>query len=97
MLIAGLGLSLSLLMHLFALTGSSDRFAALLSDDQIGQLMAGMMLGIFLVWAPAVLIAQRINNGNRLKFSWKKVLAGCPTWMRYTGYGLFAYAIGNFS
>ena len=96
MLIAGLGLALSLLAHLFALTGSSDRFAALLSEDQMGQLMTGMTLGIFVVWAPAVLIAQRINNGNRLKFSWKKVLAGCPIWMSYTGYGLFAYAIGNF-
>ena len=55
-----------------------------------------MTIGIFAVWMPAVLIAQRINNGNRLKFSWKKVLAGCPSWMSYTGYGLFAYAIGNF-
>jgi hypothetical protein len=55
-----------------------------------------MTIGIFAVWMPAALIAQRINNGNRLQFSWKKVLAGCPTWMRNTAYAVFIYAFANF-
>ena len=96
MLLSALGLLLCLAAQLIALTGYLPTVQNLLDED--AQTLAPMILvgGIFVVWIPAVLIAQRINNGNRLKFSWKKVLVGCPQWMVYTAYSLFAYAIVNF-
>lgn len=96
MLLSGLGLLLCLSVQLIALTGHFSWLQDLLDEDQ--QIHASMVMvgGIFVVWCPAVLIAQRINNGNRLTFSWKKVLVGCPQWMVYTAYAVFGYAILNF-
>ncbi len=96
MLLSGLGLLLCLSVHLIALTGHLSWLQGLLDEDM--QISASMVMvgGIFVVWIPAVLMAQRINNGNRLKFSWKKVLEGCPQWMVYTAYAVFGYAILNF-
>lgn len=96
MLLSGLGLLLCLAVHLLALTGSLPSMQNLLTEDTQTLIPMVMVGGIFAVWFPAVLIAQRINNGNRLKFSWKKVLVGCPKWMSYTAYALFAYAIASF-
>jgi hypothetical protein len=53
-------------------------------------------VGIFIVWFPAVVVAQRrIGGANRTDY-WKVVLRGSPDWMRYMVYGFFAYAIINF-
>ena len=96
MLFAGLGLLACLSIHLIALTGHLSWLQGFLSEEN--QTLASMVMvgGIFVVWLPAVLIAQRINNGNRLNFSWKKVLAGCPQWMVYAAYTMFGYAILSF-
>ena len=96
MLISGLGLLLCACVNLLALTGQLELLTSLLNEDQQTNLSVALGGGIFVVWIPAVLIAQRINNGNRLKFSWKKVLAGCPDWMRYAAFTIFGYAIVNF-
>jgi hypothetical protein len=49
-------------------------------------------VGIFVVWFPAVLVAQRlVGNTNRKDF-WKAVTKGAPDWMRYMVYGSFAYS-----
>lgn len=96
MLISGLGLLLCACVNLLALTGHLELLTSLLNEDQQTNLSVALGGGIFVVWIPAVLIAQRINNGNRLKFSWKKVLAGCPDWMRYAAFTIFGYAIVNF-
>ncbi|WP_294253713.1 hypothetical protein [uncultured Comamonas sp.] len=96
MLISGMGFVLSAITHLAALAGQIDAIEIHLPQDALGLFTSVMSLGIFAVWMPAALIAQRINNGNRLHFSWRKVLAGCPAWMRNSAYGLFAYAIVNF-
>jgi hypothetical protein len=54
-------------------------------------------VGIFVVWFPAVFIAQRrVGNVNRKDF-WKVVLKGSPEWMRYMVYGFFGYALLNFA
>lgn len=54
-------------------------------------------VGIFLVWFPAILVAQkRVGNMQRKDF-WKVVLNGSPEWMRYTVYGFFGYALINFA
>ena len=52
-------------------------------------------LGIFVVWIPAVFALQRLANQTR--FSWKLVLRGAPSWMRYVGFAFFAYAFVNFA
>jgi len=53
-------------------------------------------IGIFIVWFPAVLTAQRVlGNVNRKDF-WKVVLEDSPAWMRYMVYGFFGYALVNF-
>jgi hypothetical protein len=53
-------------------------------------------IGIFVVWLPAVLVAQRlVGNINRKDF-WKVVLKDSPVWMRYMVYGFLGYATVNF-
>jgi hypothetical protein len=53
-------------------------------------------IGIFVVWFPAVFVAQRlVGNMNRRDF-WKAVLKGSPDWMRYMVYGFLGYAMVNF-
>ena len=54
--------------------------------------------GIFVVWIPTVLISNKMCRGldNPRRDAWKVILRGCPTWMRYLLYGLFAYAFINF-
>jgi hypothetical protein len=53
-------------------------------------------IGIFVVWFPAVLVAQKlVGNGNRKDY-WKVVLKDSPVWMRYMVYGFAGYAFINF-
>jgi Protein of unknown function (DUF3592) len=48
--------------------------------------------GIFVVFAPAIFVAQkRVGSTNRKDF-WKVVLKGAPDWMRYTFYAVFVYS-----
>ena len=96
MCIAGLGLLMCAGVHLLALTNQLSTITSWLDEDLQMALSAALGAGIFVVWVPAVLIAQRINNGNRLNFSWKKVLAGCPDWMRYAAFTIFGYAFISF-
>jgi len=96
MLVAGLGLLLCALAQLATIAGLLPSIQSRLSESV--QMAAAAVLGggIFAVWVPAVLLAQRINNGGRFKFSWKRVLAGCPPQMIYAVGGIFAYALVNF-
>jgi hypothetical protein len=53
-------------------------------------------MGIFVVWFPAVMVAQRqVGNLNRKDF-WKVILKGSPDWVRYLVYGFLGYAVVNF-
>lgn len=96
MLLSALGLLLCAIIHLMAWTGHLPALQEHLSEEMQEQVSVVLGAGIFAVWLPAVLIAQRINNGNRLKFSWKKVLVGCPPWLTYAAFAVFAYAFLNF-
>jgi len=87
MVLAGLGFLASLVAHLLALAG-------VLPPGGIS--VFGLHIGVFVVWLPAVLVSIRLNQGQRTRASWKHILAGCPTWMRYTAMGLFGYAFLNF-
>jgi hypothetical protein len=87
MVLAAIGLLLSIAAHVIALLGL---------PIPGGKLVWSLHIGIFVVWLPAVLVASRANRGKPRSDLWKTVLSGCPPWMRYAGYGLFAYAIANF-
>jgi hypothetical protein len=85
--LAAIGFAASLAAHLLALAGKAMPGA---------YMVWGLHLGIFVVWLPAVLVANGVTRANGGKFSWKLVLAGCPLWMVRTLYVVFAYAALNF-
>lgn len=86
--IAAVGLVLSLLVHLSAL---------LRVTNPLGKAAWGLHVGVFVVWLPAVLVAQRLTRNATQKDCWKIALRGCPGWMRYMTIGFFGYAIVNFA
>jgi hypothetical protein len=88
MLYAACGLALSLVVHILSFFGI-----------QLGgkNLFFGLHIGIFPLWIPVVLIAQKMSGGASRKDFWKAALAGCPPWMRYMTYGFFIYAFINFA
>lgn len=79
------GLVLSLVAHIQALLGHTIPLA-----------YWSLHGGIFVVWAPAVFVAQRRIGKRARKDYWKVVLQGAPAWMRYMTFAFFYYAIGNF-
>lgn len=87
MLLSALGLLLSIGSHLAALAGF---------PIPGGNLVWGLHIGIFVVWLPTVLVANRISRYGKRSDFWKLALSGCPTWARYALYGLFGYAVINF-
>jgi hypothetical protein len=87
MVYAACGLCLSLAVHILSFFGI-----------QLGgnALFVGLHVGIFPLWIPVVLVAQKLSGGAQRKDFWKIALSGCPPWMRYMTYGFFIYAIVNF-
>jgi hypothetical protein len=57
----------------------------------------GLHVGIFVVWIPAVLVAQRLARGYERRDVWKAVLRGLPVWLQTAGRLLFGYALVNFA
>src|SRR5947209_8356058 len=84
MLLAGIGLALSISAHCAALLGFS-----------LPEKVWLLHVGIFVVWLPAVLVAGRMTRGGKQKDFWKNALAGCPKWMRNALYVLIGYSILN--
>jgi len=88
MLYAACGLALSLAVHILSFFGI-----------QLGgeKLFFALHIGIFPLWLPVVLIAQKMSGNMRSWDFWKTALSGCPTWMKYMTYGFFIYAFINFA
>ena len=90
---SAIGLVLSLIAHITALLGI---------DLSLGNSVFALHIGIFVVWFPAVFLAIRMGRGKSKSAwgfgttSWKQILSGCPSWMLYLLYGLFAYVFLNF-
>ena len=85
--LAGIGLVLSLVVHVASLAG-----VALFGHNAFA-----LHVGIFVVWIPTVLVAHRYARDFKSKDFWKAALRGCPSWMKATTYGFFAYALVNFA
>ena len=86
--LSGVGLGLSLWVHLGAVMGrrvAPEAFFWILH------------MGIFVVWLPTVLVARKRVGNRRSKDYWRLVLQGSPEWMRYMVYGFFGYAFVNFA
>jgi hypothetical protein len=82
-----IGLALSLWVHIGALAGrkvAPEAFFWMLH------------MGIFVVWIPAVVVAQRRVGSMSRKDFWKVILRGSPDWMRHMVYGFLGYAVINF-
>jgi hypothetical protein len=79
---------LSLCVHIMSLTAKRP------DQGVLGFIL--LHVGIFVVWFPAVLVAQKRVTGTARKDYWKAVLRGAPDWMRYMVYGFLFYAMLNF-
>jgi len=86
-LLAAVGLALSVLVHVSALLGWPDPFESY---------VWGLHAGVFVVWPPAILVTQRYTRDFKQAEFWKAALRGCPRWMRTMMYACLGYAIVNF-
>jgi hypothetical protein len=85
--LAAIGLFLSVMSHLATLAGFAE---------PLGNHAWLLHPGIFIVWFPAILVAQRLTRGAPRDRFWEIALRGCPSWMKYMVYGFFVYALVNF-
>jgi hypothetical protein len=81
------GLAASLWVHLGALAGRR------VAPQSVFFLLH---IGIFVVWFPAIFIAQKRVGTSRRRNFWSLILQGAPAWMRYMVYGFCGYAVVNF-
>ncbi|MGZ4788608.1 MAG: DUF3592 domain-containing protein [Terriglobales bacterium] len=85
MSLALVGFILSMWVHVQAISGRAPPTSLWM-----------LHLGIFVVFIPTVLVAQkRVGKTNRKDF-WTVVLRGAPEWMKYLLYACFGYAFVNF-
>ena len=80
----------------FALSAYAHAMAMLNLPTPWGESVWFLHVGIFVVWLPAVLVAQRVVRNSSRKDFWKIALLGCPPWMRTMVFVLFGYALLNF-
>jgi hypothetical protein len=83
--LAGIGLVLSLAVHVASLAGIA----------LFGGKAFALHAGIFVVWIPTVIVAQRSTREFKQKDVWTAALRGCPSWMKTLTGGFFAYALVN--
>jgi hypothetical protein len=85
MLAAIVGFISSLMVHIAALLGWEAPPQAF-----------GLHVGIFAVSLPTSIAYTIIHPRHHHSWGWHDQFIGCPAWMRYVAYGLFAYAFINF-
>jgi hypothetical protein len=85
MLAAFVGFICSLVVHLAALLGWEAPMQAF-----------GLHVGIFVVAIPANIAYTLTRPRHQHHWGWQVQFSGCPAWMKYLAYGLFAYAFFNF-
>lgn len=87
MILAGIGLVLSVIVHAYSLFGLSC---------PLGDMAWYLHFGVFIVWFPSVFIVQDLSREFKQKDLLKAALRACPAWMKYMAYFFFGYAILNF-
>jgi hypothetical protein len=83
LLLAVAGLAIDVVIHITSLTGSTGVF------DLLGKYT---LLGIFVVWFPAIFAMNRLGREFKQKDVWRAALRGCPKWMRMAMWTVFGYA-----
>jgi hypothetical protein len=78
---------LSVVSHLSALMGRSG---------PLGDKSWFLHVGIFVVWLPAVIVANSLTKEVPQRDTWKVIFRSCPAWMKYMTYTFFGYAMLNF-
>ena len=73
MVLSGIGVLLCLSFYLLGLTGIYP-----LPTRETPVLFGGL----FVVWIPTVILANRLTQDFKQKDFWKAALRGCPAWMR---------------
>src|SRR5690349_7822754 len=63
----------------------------------LGEPIPALFVVLFAVWVPAVLTANSLTSEFKRRDFWKAALRGAPTWTRWLVFGLFVYAIVNFT
>lgn len=86
-LLSAMGLTLSFILHVTAYLGI---------DLGLGKNVNLFFIGIFIVWLPTVIIANKNAQGGKQSDFWKIAMIGCPDWMKKMTFGIFYYAIFNF-
>ncbi len=86
--VAGLGLVLSVLVHVCALGGL---------PSLLGKATWALHLGIFVVWIPTIRVIIPLWHGVTRREAMPFLLRGFPPWMRIMVIGLLAYAVLNFA
>jgi hypothetical protein len=82
------GFVASLIVHVLALIGVPSPF---------GSATWLLHIGIFIVWLPTVLVAQRLSRGAKHADFWKATFRNCPLWVKTGSYVVGGYAILNFA
>jgi len=82
MLIAGLGLIVSFSLHLASFHAGPE-----LAKRAIPILFPG----VFVVWLPTILVANRLTRDFKQRDFWNAALRGCPAWMRKGQWVIWGY------
>jgi len=88
MYLAGLGLFLSLILHISGLLG-------VIPSAYIGQAAQAaryLNLVMMVVCLVSIFLSNRMSENYPLKEFWKATLRGCPDWLKYLPVCLLAYA-----
>lgn len=89
LLLAGIGFTAMLIIHITALFGATYLFEHSLKI---------LVPGLFVVWLPTVLISGRLSRDFKQKDFWRVALRGCPGWMTKAQWALFGYSwVGFFA
>lgn len=87
-MLSGMGLVASLVVHVGTLLGRSNLF---------GDKVFALHFGTFVVWIPAVFAVHRLTKDFQRRDDWRAALRGCPRWMKNVTIGFFVYALVNFA
>ncbi len=87
--LAGLGALASVCLHVVSLAG--------IWTPTVFELAVAAFVGVFVVWMPAFLAAERMVRGSRWREAWKRAMRGAPRWMRLLALWMLVYALVVFS
>jgi hypothetical protein len=89
MYLAALGLLFSLILHISDLLGIIQPAFS----SQAAQVATYLILFMIVVWGVAIFAPYLISKYYMLGEFWSEALRGCPKWLKYLPYLLFAYFI----